>query len=143
MISGREKTPKEDLPRHIHHVEDGLVALYEWNEFMHFPKAWIKTAHFIIKEHMRVHNLKSPGKIVDFMLSLERSPLTALQAAVVFGADAGCAPAISLRADYHACMDAIMSVSGKDAPERLKGKEIGDWIRQQRIKAYMRVRGDV
>ena len=39
-------------------------------------------------------------------------------------------------ADYHSYLQKIHSVSMKNCPSNLKGKAIGDWIRNEQIKLF-------
>ena len=44
---------------------------------------------------------------------------------------------------YKQIMPVMLSISGNEHPERLKGKQIGEWIRERRIRAYMKVMHDM
>lgn len=71
---------------------------------------------------------------VDFILALYKNPIGAKGFSDVLLVDNGSLPDCLL--NFEKYITAIKTVKGNDAPGELQGKEIGDWIRQQQIKAY-------
>lgn len=131
---GKGLTDQKDLPHHYGHEELGIVALREFNKVMTLPRLWLACAKFAIVEHMRVTTLRKPGKIVEFLLNLSKSPLGLDGMSAIIQADHGALP--SLLADYEAAIIAINSVKGEAVPSGITGKAIGQWLRQQQIIAY-------
>lgn len=131
---GKGVTPKEMLPHHYGHEEKGLAVLKAWNKRMTLPKKWLQGGLFVIKEHMRAARLGKVGKIVDFLLIVEKNPLGFAGFNCVILADSKSLP--YYLADYHSYLQKIHSVSMKNCPSNLKGKAIGDWIRNEQIKLF-------
>ena len=131
---GKGVTPKEMLPHHYGHEEKGLAVLKAWNKRMTLPKKWLQGGLFVIKEHMRAARLGKVGKIVDFLLTVEKNPLGFAGFNCVILADSKSLP--YYLADYHSYLQKIHSVSMKNCPVNLKGKAIGDWIRNEQIKLF-------
>lgn len=101
---------------------------------MTFPKKWLQGGLFIIKEHMRAARLAKVGKIVDFLLAVEKNPLGFTGFNCVILADSKSLP--YYLADYQSYLQKIHSVSMKDCPSNLKGREIGIWIRNEQIRLF-------
>ena len=101
---------------------------------MTLPKKWLQGGLFVIKEHMRAARLGKVGKIVDFLLIVEKNPLGFAGFNCVILADSKSLP--YYLADYHSYLQKIHSVSMKNCPSNLKGKAIGDWIRNEQIKLF-------
>lgn len=131
---GKGVTPIEVLPHHYGHERVGLDVLMQWNERMTLPRRWLQGALFVIKEHMRAARLAKAGKIVDLLLAIEKNPLGFAGFNCVILADSKCLP--YYLADYRSYLAKIHNVSMKNCPENLRGKAIGDWIRQERIRAF-------
>lgn len=131
---GKGVTPKEMLPHHYGHEKKGLDVLKSWNKRMTFPKKWLQGGLFIIKEHMRAARLAKVGKIVDFLLAVEKNPLGFTGFNCVILADSKSLP--YYLADYQSYLQKIHSVSMKDCPSNLKGREIGIWIRNEQIRLF-------
>ncbi len=134
---GKGLTPLEALPHHIDHEERGIEVLRDWNAHMTLPRVWMKKAAFVIREHMRVTTMKKAGKIVDFLLALERNPLRWEEMAAVIVADHGALP-LPLK-KYGALLQAIRSVDGAaiwdKAVKGKKGALVPKLIRQAQIAA--------
>ena len=122
------------LPHHYGHEEKGLAVLKAWNKRMTLPKKWLQGGLFVIKEHMRAARLGKVGKFVDFLLIVEKNPLGFAGFNCVILADSKSLP--YYLADYHSYLQKIHSVSMKNCPANLKGKAIGDWIRNEQIKLF-------
>ena len=129
---GKGVTPEALLPHHYGHEVKGLAVLEKWDCRMGFPKPWRRVADFVIAEHMRAPRLKKSGKIVDFLIRLSRLPVPAKDVLQVFLVDHGDLPPYLKQ--YEHLIGKLLSVSGKSAPANLHNKEIGAWIRAQRIR---------
>ena len=131
---GKGITPIEKLPHHYKHDKRGLDVLNEMNARIVLPTDWKKIAAFVIAEHMRVPMMTHPGKIVDFLIKLHNSKISVEDFNDIINLDNhGLPPHL---ANAKMILDKILSVSGKDAPPELKGAEIGNWIRAERIKIF-------
>jgi len=136
---GKGLTPKEKLPTHHMHDVLGLDAIKALDQHVGLPNKWIACAEFTIQHHMRVAKLKQKGKIVDFILELYKNPIGNKGFSDIVLIDKGGTPDCLLNFDKY--ITAIRAVKGNHAPSELEGKEIGDWIRQQRIRVYSQQKG--
>lgn len=134
---GKGRTPLSMLPHHYGHEKAGLDVLRGWNHRMTLPGLWMKCAAFVISEHMRVHTLKKAGKIVDFIVALEKNPIGLDGFSVVVQADSGGLP--DILAGYEAYQKTVASVNGRNAPMGMKGPAVGIWVREERIKRCRRL----
>lgn len=132
---GKAATPEEMLPHHYGHEKKGLEVLAEWNRRMTLPKLWMKSATFAISQHMRAPRLEKAGKIVELLLAVEKSPLSFSDFNAIIRADHGELP-IYLQ-EHERIQRALHEVRGTDCPKGLGGKEIGEWIRTEQIRAYL------
>ena len=137
---GKGVTPEDLLPHHYGHEVKGLAVLEKWDSRMGFPKLWRRVADFVIAEHMRAPRLKKAGKIVDFLISLSKLPVSARDVLQIFLVDHGDLP--YYLEQYEALIGKMLSVNGSDAPKNLRGKEIGAWIRAQRTRCLQEARKD-
>lgn len=131
---GKGATPPEMLPHHYGHEKIGSDIMLEWNKRMTLPKNWLQGALFVIKEHMRAGRLTKVPKIVDLLLAVEKNPLGFDGFNCVILADSKGLP--YYLADYKSYLKKLHSVSVQECPKNIKGKKIGEWIRQQRIKIF-------
>lgn len=126
---GKIKTPSEILPQHIGHETNGLDALKEIN--MVLPNDWIKASEFAIKNHMRIKNMKKKSSMLDLVIEAEKTPIKLQGFKLICIADNS---GDSLFNKYSDKILEIVKNNKFHIPEQLKGKEIGNWIRQERIK---------
>lgn len=138
---GKGTTPNDMLPHHYGHEIRGQDVFREWDKRMKFPVSFKKMAIFTIKTHMRAPLHKKPGKIVDLLMDIYKSAISFESYNAVILADHGMLP--SYLSCYKQIMPVMLSISGNEHPERLKGKQIGEWIRDRRIRAYMKVMHDM
>ena len=131
---GKGLTPKDKLPSHHLHDVLGLDALQEFNEHMTLPTLWLACGKFTIQYHMRVTTFKQPGKIVDFMIALEKNPLGVIGFSDIIFVDSGSRP--DCLVNFPRYITAIQKVRGSEVPSELQGKKIGEWIRQRQIQEY-------
>ncbi|MBR1552768.1 MAG: HD domain-containing protein [Schwartzia sp.] len=129
---GKGTTPQEMLPHHYGHERRGLSVLAAWNDRMTLPKLWRRVAEFVIAEHMRAARLQKPGKIASFLLALSKLPVPANEVMYIFRVDHGSLP--PYLEHYDALMEKLRAVTGRDAPEGLRGEEVGVWMQERRTK---------
>lgn len=132
---GKGVTSPEMLPHHYGHEVKGLDVLAAWNRRMTLPHDWLAAARFTIREHMRTPRLQKSTKIVDLLLSLDKSVMTVAEYQAVIRADSHGLPLYLAHAAE--ILPVLKSVSGKDAPAGLQGAAIGKWIRDQQVRKYV------
>ncbi len=131
---GKGRTAAEMLPHHIGHEEKGVEIIQELAKSFEFSKKWRLAAEFAAAEHMRPTRLKQPAKIVDLLGALQKNPLgtdgfSAIVKADNHGENAEC---LENAEKYLAAMG---KVKAEDAPKKLKGQKVAEWIRQKQIEA--------
>jgi tRNA nucleotidyltransferase (CCA-adding enzyme) len=127
---GKGLTPAGLLPKHHNHDKTGIRILSAFKDTSCIPNIWYKSSKFVIRHHMRVVDMKQPKKIVQFLLELDKNPLSHLSFMNIIKADSHGIP--TFLSHYYDFITSIKMINGKDAPSSLKGKEIGEWIMQQR-----------
>lgn len=131
---GKGTTPKEMEPHHYGHEERGLEVLTAWNQRMTLPRDWLQAGGFVIAEHMRAPLLGKEAKIVDLLLRIDRSNLSWEEFLAVIMADHQSLPDYLQNGEGY--VRKMKQVSGRDCPEGLTGKKIGEWIRSEQLKIY-------
>ena len=132
---GKGTTPPEKLPHHYKHEQRGLEVLNKMNQRMTLPNEWKKIAAFVIREHMRAARLKMPGKIVDLLLRLYGLKISIKDFCDIIRIDNHGLPFYLEHAQE--IIDELLKIGGKDAPPELKGKNIGKWIFDERIRRFV------
>ena len=132
---GKGTTPENVLPHHYGHDVRGLNVLSEWNKRMTMPKDWLKVAKFIIEKHMQAPLYKKPGKIVDLIMRIYSSKLTFDDFNDIIRADHKSLPTYLENAEK-ICIE-LLKIHAQGCPEELKGEQIGQWVRAERIKKYL------
>ena len=132
---GKGTTPLDMLPHHYGHDLRGLSVLNDWNRRMTFPKDWLKAAKFVISHHMHAPLYKKSGKIVDLIMKIPNSRLTFSDFNDIILADHGSLPDYLERSEK--IYKELLQVNGATCPENLKGEQIGQWIRAERIKCFL------
>ena len=132
---GKGTTPETMLPHHYGHDSRGLVIFNEWCKRMTFPRDWIKAAKFIIEKHMHAPLYKKPGKIVDLIMKISFTKFSFKDFNDIIQADHKGLPKYLENAEQ--IYSELIKVSGRDCPEQLKGEQIGQWIRAERIKRFL------
>ena len=135
---GKGTTPPEMLPHHYKHELRGLKVLEQMNRRMTLPGDWKKAAAFVIREHMRAPRLEKAAKIVDLLLSLNTLKLGVKDFCDIIRVDNHGLPPYLEHAQE--IIDELLKIGGKDAPPELKGTEIGNWIRDERIRRFVTIR---
>ena len=132
---GKGTTPLNMLPHHYGHDIRGIAVLNEWNRRMTLPRDWLKAVKFIIAHHMHAPLYKKPGKIIDLIMAVPATGLLFSDFNDIIRADHGSLPDYLEHSEqiYHK----LKEVNGRDCPENLKGEQIGQWIRAERIKCYL------
>ena len=133
---GKGATPLEMLPHHYMHEMRGLKVFEKMAIKIPLPNYWKKIAIFVIREHMRAPMLTKPGKIVELLMKLHHSKISVKDFNDIIRADHGDLPPHLLHAQYF--IDNLLKVSGNDAPPELIGKNIGNWIFQERIRKFLK-----
>lgn len=131
---GKGKTPDDMIPHHYQHDKFGLEVMDEWNKRMTLPNSWMKTAKFVIKNHMKAAKVEHPGKMVDLLMELDSKNLSVHEFSIIIEADSGFLPEYLKYGD--SLINLMKCIDGRKAPESLKGEEIGNWIRQARIEIF-------
>jgi tRNA nucleotidyltransferase (CCA-adding enzyme) len=134
---GKGKTPENELPHHYQHETRGLEVLEEMSERIHLPTDWKKIAEFVISEHMRAPVMTRSSKIVDFLIALHKSKISVEDFNDIINFDHHGLPSHLVNAKI--ILAELLKVSGKNAPPELTGSEIGNWIRNERIKIYTKM----
>lgn len=135
---GKGTTPLEMLPHHYEHEKRGLDVLAEMDRRIKLPKYWRKFATFVIREHMRAPLINSAGKMVDLLIKLHNSKIPIRDFNDIINADNHRLPWYLF--DAKKIIDELLKVSGSEAPSKLKGSEIGDWVRAERIRRFVNLR---
>ena len=104
------------------------------NARINLPLDWKKIAAFVIAEHMRAPQMTRHGKIVDFLMKLHKSQISVKDFNDIINLDNHGLP--SYLANAEKIIAELLKINGKNAPAELKGAEIGDWIRAERIKIF-------
>ncbi|WP_041914276.1 HD domain-containing protein [Selenomonas ruminantium] len=131
---GKGLTPAEMLPHHYGHEEKGVEVLHSWNRRMTLPKRWVQAGKFVIAQHMRAARLNKPGKIVELLLKAAAVPLPVEGFQAIIRADHHSLPPYLEEAP--AIIARLLQVDGHQAPNTLKGPEIGTWVRNQQIRIF-------
>ena len=134
---GKGTTPTEMLPHHYGHELRGLDVLKQMNRRMTLPTDWKKSAAFVIREHMRAPRLKEPKKIVDLLLSFNGLKISVKDFCDIIRVDCGELPPYFEHAQE--IIDALKKIGGKDAPNDLRGKDIGNWIRAAQVRRFIEI----
>lgn len=86
---GKAYTPKEILPRHIHHEIVGLEIIKDFCNRLHMPTIWKKKAIACCKYHMKAgicHQMKS-SKLASFLNEVNHSSITLSELNMISNAD--------------------------------------------------------
>ena len=130
---GKGVTPLEMLPHHYGHEVRGLEVLAGWNRRVTLPAVWRKAAKFIISQHMRAPRLSRAPKICNLLLMMKavEAELSVGDIKIIIGADnKGLPPYLEHAEEIIAAMGKI---SGNDVPANLAGRQIGEWVNNQRL----------
>ena len=129
---GKGETPLEMLPHHYGHEVKGLSVLSHWNQRMTLPNRWLKAAKYVISQHMRAPLLSKPSKISQLLMSMDaiNQDLPVEDFKIIVEADHHGLPSYLVYAQEG--IDRLKAVTGYDAPVKIKGAAIGEWLCQQR-----------
>lgn len=131
---GKGTTPEDMLPHHYRHEERGLALLPEIAAALKIPKRWRKCAEFVIREHMRASLVRTPAKIRDLVRALENGPISRRDFEIVIAADNG-GKIPEWLARYDEYLSVLKSAAAAPIPERLRGAQIGEYIRGREAHA--------
>lgn len=135
---GKGTTPQEMLPHHYMHDKRGIDVLAEMDRRIRLPRDWRKIAAFVIREHMRAPVLTMAGKMVDLLIKLHNSKMSVRDFNDIINADNHGLPKYLANAEK--ILSELLKVSGNDAPAELTGSEIGNWVRDERIRRFVALR---
>ncbi|GAB0056658.1 Multifunctional CCA protein [Candidatus Magnetaquicoccaceae bacterium FCR-1] len=144
---GKGLTPEAELPRHIAHEKRGVTVVEGLRTRLRIPKAFGSLARLVAGEHMRCHRVAEmrPGKVVDLLERLDalRRPEQLDKVLLACAADSRESPTLVhhpagelLRAASRACQEidaGVLAANGK------QGKQLGEALRQERIRAVKRI----
>ena len=138
---GKGETPYRMLPDHNGHEKRGLEVLDEISKKMRIPRIWFQCAAFAIAEHSRPAKMNQPAEAVDLLLRLYRHPIgfdgfTAIIKADNYGEE----PEFLLNHEKY--LRAIHLAHKVKIPEHISGKNIGHWMRNREIEAYINELGE-
>ncbi len=138
---GKSRTIDEMLPHHIGHEQKGVEIIQELAKNIELPKKWRISAEFAAAEHMRPSRLKQPAKIIDLLNALQKNPLkidgfSAIVKADNHGENAECLE------NAEKYLAAMRKVKAEDAPKKIKGQKLAEWIRQRQIEAVKQLTAD-
>lgn len=131
---GKGTTPKEMEPHHYGHEKRGIDILKKWNHRMTLPREWLQAGLFIIHEHMRAPRLGKAAKIVDLLLSVDKSCLDWSEFCAIIYADHRSLPVYL--SEGKRIVSQMQEVRGENAPADLAGPQIKEWIRKEKISVY-------
>lgn len=128
---GKGLTPKSMEPHHYGHEMRGAEVLAAWNRRMTLPHDWLLAGKFVISEHMRAPRLGKLPKRLDLLLAIDKSRLTVAEFNAVILADNHELPVyLTYAAEFIA---ELKKITGRDAPSRLVGPQIAEWIRARQL----------
>lgn len=128
---GKGLTPKSMEPHHYGHELRGQDVLAAWNRRMTLPHDWLSAGRFVIAEHMRAPRLGKLPKRLDLLLAIDKSRLTVAEFNAVILADNHELPVyLTYAAEFIA---ELKKITGRDAPSRLVGPQIAEWIRARQL----------
>lgn len=140
---GKGVTPLELLPHHYKHEQKGLEVLDNWNKRMTLPVKWIKSAKWIIKNHMKFPVMKRKGKIVELLIEASKLPIDLEEISLILFADrtnSGRRDSelpVYLQSGYiRDLVDELKLVKCENIPDNLSGKQIGEWLLNKRVKVF-------
>jgi tRNA nucleotidyltransferase (CCA-adding enzyme) len=70
---GKAMTPKDQLPKHFHHEENGIAPVRALCQRLRVPSEWAACAEMVCREHLNVHRLLEAraGTIVDLLSRID------------------------------------------------------------------------
>ncbi len=124
---GKGLTPREQWPHHYGHEILGLSALHSMNQRMTMPKQWFRFASFIISHHMDIPRTKKAGKILKFLLEMQKYNFTPAEIGIVITADHDRVPHWLYDADD------LLGLIDKERqnivfPDHLPSAQRGNWL---------------
>ena len=132
---GKSLTDEALLPHHYGHELSGAKLVGEIADRMKLPNLWKKCAVFAAYEHMRPKKMKKPSKIHYLIRALENEPIGPDGFSAIISADNhGEVPDFLKK--YDKLLQIIKNASKNvQIPEKLKGAQIGEYLRQLELRA--------
>ncbi len=132
---GKGETPKEMLPHHYEHDRRGAEIFSRTVQRINLPKDWRKFTSFVIKEHMRAPRMTKPGKIVNFLLKLNKMQINLKDFCDIIRADNKGLPAYLEKSEY--IIKELLKITGDSVPPEFTGENIGQKLLDERIKKFL------
>ncbi|MDF2501329.1 MAG: tRNA cytidylyltransferase [Anaerosporomusa subterranea] len=132
VIDGLDSVAKATQNAKLRFAAFGLVlgkeSLVLWNNRMTLPGDWLDAA-ITVSQIIGFLENPTPDKIVDTINKLRRGSLTVEEFDLI-------AKAAGLKIPKLGPLKAVMGLpKGEVVPKTLKGKEIGEWLREKNVKA--------
>ena len=138
---GKGETPIEMLPHHYEHEKRGLDIIDTWNSRMTLPVKWLKSAKYIIKNHMKLPVMKKIGKIVQLLMEADKLSISLEDIGIVLEADrtnsgrkVSYLPIYLQKNSISTIVEQLKSIKGDSAPDRIQGKAVGEWLLNRRAE---------
>lgn len=126
---GKGTTPPEEYPHHYNHDTRGPELIDNLSgRLSGIPANWVKAAKLTAENHMKARTVTRPGKIAALYLESEKTCIGFDGLITIVNADDGSDSILSTHKDLIA---AIMQ-SKVSYPPELQGKDIGNYILQQK-----------
>lgn len=138
---GKGITPREEWPHHYGHESRGVHLVHRFYDRLKLPTQLKDAAAMVCAEHMRVHILLKmrPEKWVDIVRHADRTKLMTEGLSLVVLGDALGRDAESKSVEgplaLHRIANPVRETTGQPLPERLKGAQIGQYIRKAKAIA--------
>ena len=116
----------------FNHNENGLKALDRWDKRMTLPKDWKKTAAFIIDNHRAIYYANTNIAKVNYLMGAVKLPISIDEFQLLICVNYGDMPYYVKEAKN--IIPELLKVSGNDVPKEYTGKQIGEYITQQRAQ---------
>lgn len=131
---GKSITPEEMLPHHYGHDKAGIDVINQWNIERTLPRDHLKAAIVVIRNHMRVTKVKKPGKMLDILLSVHKSPISIKDFGLIVSSDSKELPYFLENGDK--ILNEVLKIRGDNHPKELHDREVGEWLRGVRIRKF-------
>lgn len=137
---GKGITPKKILPKHIGHEESGLKLVKDFGKRFRIPNEWLEASMVVTKFHLKVHRLKEmkASTIVRMFYEMDAFRKPHLVNILAQAAEADEMGKLKdkgeAESDLEAYFSIVRDVSSKDVVIQKQGKEVGEAIREERIR---------
>lgn len=126
---GKGITPPEEYPHHYNHDTRGPELIDNLSgRLSGIPANWVKAAKLTAENHMKARTVTRPGKIAALYLESEKTCIGFDGLITIVNADDGSDSILSTHKD----LIAVIMQSKVSYPPELQGKDIGNYILQQK-----------